>query len=254
MIDTHFHIYFEEYDEDRDEVINRAKQVLDYIIDSGTNPISNKYVVELSKKYSNFLYPTYGYYPVSSEKRTNDEINSAYDYLINHLDDYVAIGEVGMDYFFVRDKSLREKQKKVFTGFVEIANEYEKPLLIHGRNCDKKVLNIVNDYENIPYVIFHCFSGSLKTAKRIMEHDNYFMSFSTMVCYSKHHQDLIKDIPVENIVVETDSPFLALTKEERNEPAFVLRGAKKISEIKNISYDYVDEVTTYNAKKVFGLK
>lgn len=253
MIDTHCHVDFEEYDKDRDEVVDRARNVLDYIIDSGTNPVSNKNVVELSEKYSNFLYPTYGYYPVASHERTEEEVNEAYDYLINHLDDYRAIGEVGMDYYFVRDKDLREKQKKIFRGFVEIADEYNKPLVIHSRNCDKKALNIVNDYDNIPYIIFHCYSGSLKTAKRIMEHNNYFMSFSTMICYSKHHQDLIRNIPVEHIVTETDSPFLGQTKEERNEPAFVLRGARKICEIKDISFDYLDEVTTSNAKKVFNL-
>lgn len=253
MIDTHCHIDFEDYDQDREEVIKRAQDTLDAIVNSGVNEISNPNVLKLHNKYPDFIYPSFGYYPVASHKKSDQEVKKAQEYLIDHLDDYVAIGEVGMDYYFVRDKAERKRQRKIFISFVEIANEYKKPLLIHARDCDKKALNIVNDYENIPYVVFHCFSGSKKTSKRIAEHANYFMSFSTMVCYSQHHQDLAEIVPVESMLTETDSPFLALTKEERNEPAFVIRGAKKISEIKDIDMEYIDEVTTNNAKKVFGI-
>ena len=159
-----------------------------------------------------------------------------------------------MDFFFVKDKAIRNKQREVFLSFVEIANEYKIPLLIHARDADKKALNIVLDYDNIPEVIFHCYSGSLKTAQRIMEHDNYHMSFSTMVCWSKQHQDLASEIPIDYMLTETDSPYLAMTKEERNEPANVKLAIEKIAELQNIDVNTVDEVTTKNAKKVFGMK
>lgn len=253
MIDTHCHIDFEEYDKDRDEVITRAKDKLDAVIVSGIGYESNQGVLDLSEKYKDFIYPSFGYHPVSSQKCSDEELRLAHEHLIENLDNIVAIGEVGMDYFYVKDKALREKQKEIFLSFIEIANEYEKPLLMHVRDCEKKALNIVEEYDNIPYVIFHCYSGSLKTAKRIMNHENYFMSFSTMLCYSEEHQNLIKNISLDNVLTETDSPYLAMTKEERNEPVNVVNAVYKIAEIKDIDVGIVDEVTTNNARKVFKI-
>ena len=86
-----------------------------------------------------------------------------------------------------------------------------------------------------------------------MEYDNYYMSFSTMVCYSKQHQELVKNIPLEHILTETDSPYLALSREERNEPAFVMRGARKIAELKEVNLKEIDEITSNNGKKVFNI-
>lgn len=253
MIDTHCHIDFEDYNNDRDKVIKRSQNKLDAIINSGTSIEGNNNALKLSKKYENFIYPTFGFHPVTSQDSTQDEINNAQKHLIENIDNISAIGEVGMDYFYTKDKKLRQRQKEIFTSFIEIADNYEVPLLMHVRDCEKKAFNILEDYDNIPYVIFHCFSGSLKTAKRIIDKGNYYMSFSTMICYSKRHQDLIKDIPLDNVLTETDSPYLAMTKEERNEPINVEMAIEKISEIKNIEKDEVDRITTKNAIKVFNL-
>ncbi len=253
MIDTHCHINFEDYNNDRDEVIKRSQNTLDAIINSGTNIEENNNVLKLSKEYENFIYPTFGFHPVTSQDSTQNEINKTQKHLIENIDNILAIGEVGMDYFYVKDKKLRQRQKEIFTSFIDIANDYKVPLLMHVRDCEKKAFNILEDYDNIPYVIFHCFSGSLKTAKRIMDKGNYYMSFSTMICYSKRHQDLIKDISLDYILTETDSPYLAMTKEERNEPINVEKAIEKIAEIKNIEKNEVDRITTKNAVKVFNL-
>ena len=253
MIDTHCHIDFEEYDKDRDEVISRAKDKLDAVIVSGIGYESNKGVMNLCYEYKNFIYPSFGYHPVSSQNCSEEELKLSHSHLIENINNIVAIGEVGMDYFYVKDKALREKQKEIFLSFIEIANEYKVPLLMHVRDCEKKALNIVLEYDDIPYVIFHCFSGSSKTARRIMEKDNYFMSFSTMLCYSKQHQNLIKNISLDHILTETDSPYLAMTKEERNEPVNVVNAVKKISEIQNEDMETVDRITTNNAHKIFKI-
>lgn len=253
MIDTHCHIDFEEYDKDRNDVIKRACDKLDAVIVSGISEQSNEGVLDLSNKYENFIYPSFGYHPVSSQKCSNEELEGAHKHLIENIKNIVAIGEVGMDFFYVKDKTLRERQKEIFTSFIEIADEYKVPLLMHVRDCEKKAVNIIEDYDNIPYFIFHCFSGSLKTAKRIMDKDNCFMSFSTMLCYSKPHQELIKNIPLDYILTETDSPYLAMTKEERNEPANVEKTVLKIAEIQNLEATVVDDVTTNNARKVFKI-
>ncbi|WP_409199409.1 TatD family hydrolase [Methanobrevibacter sp. DSM 116169] len=253
MIDTHCHVDFDAFNEDREEVIKRAKDNLDAIINSGTSLDGNKNVLELSKKYEGFLYPSFGYHPVTSQDKSADDLINAQKHLIENIENIVAIGEVGMDYFYTKDKSLRAKQNEIFTSFVKIADEYEVPLLIHARDCEKKAYNIVKEYDGIPNVIFHCYSGSLKTACKILDED-YFISFSTMICYSTHHQQLASEIPLENILTETDSPYLAMTRDERNEPANVIKAGEKISEIQGINFSEVDKVTTSNAKKVFNIK
>ena len=253
MIDTHCHIDFEDYDNDRDEVIKRAKDKLDYIIASGFDIKSNQNVLDLSKEYKDFIYPTFGFHPVSSQNSTDEELKEAQNHLLDNLSDIVAIGEVGMDYFYVTDKALRERQKEIFTSFLQLANEYKVPVVMHVRDCEKKAVNIIEDYDNIPYFVFHCFGGSLKTAKRIMNKDNCLMSFSTMLCYSQHHQDLIEKINLDYVLTETDSPYLAMTKEERNEPVNVTLAVKKIAEIKDMDINLVDEITTKNARKVFKI-
>ncbi|AMD17524.1 DNase [Methanobrevibacter sp. YE315] len=253
MIDTHCHIDFKEFDDDREDVIKRAQEKLDYVIASGYSNDSNMDVLQLSKDYKDFIYPTFGFHPVSSQNATEEDIKIAHDNIDKYLDDIVAIGEVGMDYYYVTDKALRERQQEIFTDFLELANEYKVPIVMHVRDCEKKAVNIVPEYEDIPYFIFHCYGGSLKTAKRIMNMGNAYMSFSTMLCYSKQHQDLIEKIDLDYILTETDSPFLAMTKEERNEPANVVNAVYKIAEIKNIDVGTVDEVTTKNARHVFKI-
>lgn len=253
MIDTHCHIDFEEFDKDREEVIKRAKDKLDAVIVSGYSIGSNKDVLKLSEEYEGFIYPTFGFHPVSSQKCSDEELKDAHTLAIDNIDNILAIGEVGMDYYYVTDKTLRERQQEIFRSFLDIANEYKVPIVMHVRDCEKKTVNIIEDYDDIPYFVFHCYGGSLKTAKRIMNRDNSYMSFSTMLCYSKHHQDLIEKIDLDYVLTETDSPYLAMTKEERNEPANVTKAVAKIAEIKNMDINIVDEITTNNAKKVFNI-
>jgi len=253
MIDTHCHMDFKPFNEDRKETIKRATEKLTAIINSGTSLEGNKEVLKLSEEYSNFLYPTFGFHPVSSGQISDENLNLAIDYMKEHIDDILAIGEVGMDYFYVKDKQERARQREIFTKFVELANEYEVPLLIHARDCEKKAFNIVQEYDNIPRVIFHCYSGSLKTAKKIVE-NGYYTSFSTMICYSNHHQELALEIPIENILTETDSPYLAPKRGDRNEPANVVYVVEKLAEIKEESFDTIDKITEKTAKDVFGIK
>ena len=253
MIDTHCHIDFEDFDGDREDVIKRAKDKLDHIIVSGYSNDSNMDVLKLSRDYEGFIYPTFGFHPVSSQNATQEDIDIAHNNIKNHLNDILAIGEVGMDYYYVTDKALRERQQEIFRGFLELADEYRVPIVMHVRDCEKKAVNIIEDYENIPYFVFHCYGGSLKTAKRIMNRDDSYMSFSTMLCYSKHHQDLIEKIDLDYVLTETDSPYLAMTKEERNEPVNVVRAVHKIADIKDMDVETVDEITTSNARKVFKI-
>ena len=253
MIDTHCHIDFEDFNEDREEVIKRAKDKLDCIVASGFSKESNSNVLNLSKKYEGFIYPTFGFHPVSSQNCTDEELADAHTHLTENLDDIVAVGEVGMDYYYVTDKALRERQKEIFLSFLDIANDYRVPIVMHVRDCEKKAVNIIEDYDDIPYFVFHCYGGSFKTAKRIMDRGNAYMSFSTMLCYSRPHQELVEKIDLDYILTETDSPYLAMTKDERNEPANVVNAVKKIAELKDMDVNIVDEITTKNARDIFKI-
>jgi len=252
MIDIHCHLDFKDYNKDRDEVIERSKKKLTAIINSGTSYEGNKAVLKLSKKHNGFVYPTSGFHPISSGKASNEDIEIAINHMENNINDFVAIGEVGMDYFYIKEKEEREKQKEIFKQFANLAETYKKPIIIHCRDAEKKAFNIIKEYENIPAAIFHCYSGSLKTADKIVD-NGYYMSFANMLCYSKQHQDLVKNIPIENILTETDSPYLSTKRGERNEPYNVYKTIHKIAEIKGIDFDLVDKVTENTAKDVFNI-
>ena len=130
MIDTHCHIDFEDFDDDREDVVKRAKDKLDNVIVSGYSNDSNMKVLQLSKDYKDFIYPTFGFHPVSSQNATEEEIKTAHENVVKHLDEIVAIGEVGMDYFYVKDKSLREKQKEqtLFQGLLFFCRKTDLPM------------------------------------------------------------------------------------------------------------------------------
>jgi TatD DNase family protein len=252
MIDTHCHLNFKDFDKDREEVIKKSKEKLSKIINSGTNYESNYESLRLSEDYKGFIYPSFGFHPLNSGKSDYNELEIVINQIKEHMDEIIAIGEVGMDYFYIKDKKERTKQNEIFKKFAEIANEYKKPIVIHCRDAEKKAYNIVKEYDSIPKVIFHCYSGSFKTAQKLLDY-NYYMSISTMICYSKHHQELIKDIPLENILTETDSPYLSPERGNRNNPFNVEEAIEKIAEIKQIDFETVNKVTEENAKKVFKL-
>ena len=156
----------------KDEVAIEFVQIPIVEGDSIQEPLKNRYYA-LVLKHNNAK-------PMLIPLATEDELKIAHDNIRNHLNDIVAIGEVGMDYYYVTDKALRERQQEIFRSFLDLANEYRVPIVMHVRDCEKKTVNIIEDYDEIPYFVFHCYGGSLKTAKRIMNKDNCFMSFSTM--------------------------------------------------------------------------
>ncbi|KZX15324.1 putative deoxyribonuclease YjjV [Methanobrevibacter cuticularis] len=253
MIDTHCHINFDAFDDDREQILKKSKEKLTAIINSGTSIETNQQVLKLANENSNFLYPTFGFHPIESGKTDEQSLNKVINLITEHLNEIVAIGEVGMDYFYIKDKKEREKQGEIFKKFASLANENEIPLVIHARDCEKKAYNIVKEFKDIPHTIFHCYSGSLKTAKKLID-NGYYISFSTMICYSHNHQELVKEIPLENILTETDSPYLAPERGNRNEPINVAKVIEKIAELKEENISSIDKITENTAKSVFGIK
>ena len=171
---------------------------------------------------------------------------------MTNIDLAVGMGETGLDFHEITDNNARKRQVKLFEIFIELSKEYELPLIVHARDAEEKALAMVKKSSSLNDVVFHCYGGDLKTAELIVE-EGYYISLSTIVCFSDHHQKLAEEIPISNILTETDSPYLSPFKGIRNEPAFVEEAVKIIAEKKSISPSEVRRKTEKNAKKIFKI-
>ncbi len=253
MIDTHCHIDFKEYNKNREEVISRAKKKLNAIINSGATLGGNRRTLKLVDEYKGFIYGTLGFHPVNASKADYNIIEQAFKEINENIDKAVAVGETGLDFHHIEDIGARNRQIKVFRSFIDISNEYELPVVIHARDAELKALELIKEYSRDTDVIFHCYGGDLQTLNKIIE-ESYYISFSTIICYSDYHKELVENTPVHNILTETDSPYISPFKGQKNEPVFVEETVKKIVELKSMSLKDVDKITEKNAKKVFNLR
>lgn len=253
MIDTHCHVDFKEYNKNREEVMERAMDKLSAVINSGASLGGNRRTLKLQEQYSRFLYATLGFHPSNASKADQSIIKQALDEINKNIEFAVGIGETGLDFHEVNDEVGRKKQVKLFETFIELSEEYELPLVIHARDAEKKAFEMVKKHPSIPDVVFHCYGGDLSTVDKILE-EGYFISLSTIVCFSQHHQSLAERIPLSNLLTETDSPYLSPFKGVRNEPAFVEEAVTIIGEKKSIPPKEVGLKTEKNAKKIFDLR
>lgn len=246
MIDTHCHI-FEEYYDNIDEIVNSMDG---YMIVAGVDDKTNLEVIQLVNKYEN-VYGVIGIQPEEISKITANSYKLIEENIAN--DKIVGIGEIGLDYYW--DDSQKEKQKEVFRKLLSIAQQYNKPVIIHSREAIQDTYDIISEYPNVKCVL-HCYSSSLEMAKKFIK-KGVMLGIGGVVTFknSKKLTEVVKEIPLKYLFLETDSPFLSPEpyRGKKNQPSNVLLVAKKISELKNITLEEVLEVTTDNAKKFFGL-
>ncbi len=252
MIDTHCHVDFKDFNRNREEVIARAKKKLSAIIDSGATLGGNRRVLKLVEDYKGFIYGTLGFHPDNAVKADFSIIEEAFKEIHENIDKVVAVGETGLDFHHIEDTGSINRQIKVFRKFIDLANEYEMPIVIHARDAELKAFEMVNEYSGDIDVIFHCYGGDVETANKIID-ESYYVSFSTIICYSDYHKELVEEVPIQNILTETDSPYLSPFKGQKNEPAFVEETVKKIADIKSLPVLKVDKTTEKNARKIFGI-
>lgn len=244
MIDTHCHV-FKEYYNNIDEVINRMGNNI--IIISGTNDQDNKEVIELCNKYPN-VYGTIGIHP--TEIDSND-----LDFIEKNLNNkkIVGIGEIGLDYYWNKDN--KQKQKEMFIKQLDLALKYNKPVVIHSRDATFDTYEILKNYLNLKKDI-HCYSGSLEMAKNFIKINCRLGIGGVLTFKNSKLKDVIKEIDLKYLMLETDSPFLTPEpyRGKQNEPYNIIYVAKTLSEIKGISLSDVLEQTTLNAIDQFNLK
>ncbi len=252
LVDTHCHLDFPEFDEDRDEVIRRAKSAgIGYIINIGSSLSGSKKALELSRQYD-FIYATIGLHPHEADK-FNDEARASIEGLVRE-DKVVAIGETGLDYY--KNYSKAENQKALFRYLVKLAKDSGLPLVIHNRQAQDDTLKILNEVMPMKAVV-HCFSGDENFLKKCLD-SGFFISFTCNITYKKAKdlRALVKLTPLNRLMLETDAPFLPPEglRGKRNEPAYVKFLAEEIARIKEVGFEEVDRITTDNARRFFNLK
>ncbi|MBC7085062.1 MAG: TatD family hydrolase [Methanomethylovorans sp.] len=248
IIDSHCHLDFPKFNRDRDETIQRArKSGVDQIINSGVDLKTNLSTLKLSQKYE-YIHATLGFSPHLSPKATDEQVVEMLNFIEDNVTKIAGIGEAGLDYYYFTSIAERERQIEVFKQVIELAERYNKPLVIHGRDAEDVAFKMTG---NIDKLIFHCYGGDLQTMKNIVD-AGHFISVPTLVCFSDHHQKIARELPLEHMLLETDSPYLSPRK-GRNEPAFIVDSLTWIARFKEIEEIDVAEATSKNAIKVFNL-
>lgn len=252
LIDSHTHLDFNHFDADRKDVILRAQEnnVL-ALISIGIDIQTSRAALKIAQEYDN-IFTSAGFHPHDANKMTSDDFDEL-EQLYSHPK-VVAIGEVGLDYFY--DYSPREIQRRVFRRFIDLAIEIRKPLIIHTREANEDVLSILKDRAKSGWNgVFHCFSGDENMARKVLDL-GFYISFTGNVTFKNSRSlPVAKYVPTERMIVETDCPFLTPVpfRGKRNEPAFVNYVARKIAENKNMPFDEFAIMTTRNAKNLFQL-
>src|SRR3989338_1741342 len=251
LIDTHCHLDFPEFAQDRDEVISRAKEKgVGFIINIGSSLKGSQESIELSKKYD-FIYATVGLHPHEADN-FDSQAETTLENLVRN-EKVVAIGETVLDYF--KNYSKAENQKKLFISLVKLAKDLNLPLIIHSRQAQDDTLKILKEAMPIKAVV-HCFSGGDDFLKKCLDL-GFFISFTCNITYPKAEnlRNLVKETPIDRLFLETDAPFLPPQelRGKRNEPAFVEILAGEFARIKEISVEEVAKITTENAKNFFKI-
>ena len=247
MIDTHCHL-FKEYYDNIDEIVNSMDGNM---IVAGVDDDTNLEVIELTKKYEK-IYGVIGIQPEEVEKVTEKSYKIIEDNINNPK--IVGIGEIGLDYYWTDE--TKKIQLEVFDKMMSLARKYNKPVVIHSREATQDTYNMIKKYKDVKAVL-HCYSQSLEMAKEYIKLGVKFgiggvLTFKN----SKKLAEVVEKIPLDAFVLETDSPYLSPEpfRGKQNRPENVQIVAKKIAEIKNITYEEVVDTTTKTAKSIFNLK
>lgn len=255
LIDTHTHIYSEEFDEDRAQVVERAVnagivKMLLPAIDSASFERQEK----LAKDYPSLFRQMMGLHPTSVTNDFEKELELVETKLKENPNEYVAIGEVGLDLYW--DKTFKEQQIEVLRRQMLLAEQYDKPVELHIRNAYTEMFDLLKELNRAQYKgVFHCFSGTLEEAHMAVEM-GFSLGIGGVLTYKKSLlPDIVKEISLKKLVLETDSPYLAPVpyRGKRNESAYVIEVARKMSAIKEVELEEVAMQTTHNAMVLFSL-
>jgi TatD DNase family protein len=255
MIDVHCHLEQKDYDKDRNEIIESCKRELKAVITSCAHPRDFELTMELVENYKGFVFASCGIHPEYVKGVSEKEKDDFLDLIVKNKEKIVAIGETGLDYWYIKEDEWQKRQKELFIELIDLAKELDKPLIIHSREVFEETLNVLEN-QDAKKVMFHMW-GANSLLNRILER-GWFISMNTIILKSKKHKKIARDIPLERLMLETDSPWLAPKKlleglEARNDPRSIKIVAEKISEIKKLPFEEIWQKCGENAVKFFDL-
>lgn len=251
LIDTHAHIDMEDFEPDFEQMLARAAQNgVEKIIIPAVEPSTFERVIKTAQKHEN-LYAATGVHPSDAKTFSPDALEKMEEMIKQPK--VIAVGEIGLDYYW--DKSFNDLQKDVFSAQIEFAKKHKKPIIVHDREAHGdtlEILKMTNAHET--GVIMHCFSGSPEFALECVK-EGFYIALGGVVTFknAKKMKEVAKVVPLEKLLVETDSPYLTPEpyRGKRNEPAYVKYAAQEIANIRGISFEELAKATTENAMRVF---
>ena len=256
MIDTHCHLDGEEFAEDLEAVVHRAREAgVKAIGVPGIDLKSCETVMALCERYPGYCFPMLGLHPEEVRSDWREVLNTIYQHL-NTSTSIIAIGEVGLDFYWSRE--FEEAQLQAFEEQVRWSVELQLPLMIHCRKAQNEMVHILKRYkDNLSGGVFHCFTGNELEAQELLQFDRFVLGIGGVLTFkkSKLPETLKEAVPLDRIVLETDAPYMAPVpmRGQRNEPAFVAHVCQKLAEVYSVSEKTVDAVTTANAERVLGI-
>ncbi|NNL76897.1 MAG: TatD family hydrolase [Desulfobacterales bacterium] len=247
IVDTHAHICDPTFEPDRSEVLERAAAAgVAAVITVGEDIADARINIDLAAQHP-LLRPAAGLYPEHLDSAKAEEM---YAFIRKERSKLVAIGEVGLDFWVVKEDSAKELQKEIFKGFIHLSNELNLPLNVHSRSAGRHAVTLLLECGAVK-VQMHAFDGKASAALPAIE-AGYFFSIPPSTVRSRQKQKLVKNLPLSNLLVETDSPVLGADPKQRNEPANVVIAIQAIADLKNISEDEVIEAVSENTRRLYG--
>ena len=251
LIDTHTHLYLKEFEKDFDEVLQRARKAgIEKFYLPGINSETIGDMLRLEENYPAEFFIMMGLHPCSVKEDFLMELKVVEEYLSKRK--FAAVGEIGLDFYW--DTTFKNEQIDAFNKQMELALQYELPIVIHTRNAMKETIEAVTPFAAKGLTgIFHCFGDNNETAKKITEL-GFYLGIGGVLTYKKANvADAIKDIPLEYIVLETDAPYLSPVpfRGKRNESSYLIYIAQSLAEAKNMTVEEIAKITSANAEKIF---
>jgi TatD DNase family protein len=264
LVDVHAHLIHKQFAGEEDEVALRAKEAgLTYVIVNGLEPKSNDATLALCEKFDHLL-PALGIYPVDAlapeiaqdggwEYDFPAPIPFDVDAEIRRIDDradqLVAIGEIGLDRYWVKEHW--ERQEEVFRALIQVAQKHDKPIIIHSRKAEARCFEVLQEM-GVERADFHCYGGKLKLAQKIAE-AGYYLSIPPVVERAESFQRIVQKLPLSQLLTETDCPYMGPDKDVRNEPANVARGIRAMAKARDISEQEMASIVRENFRRLFRL-
>lgn len=261
MIDTHCHIDEEAFAPDREEVIARQQQSgVQAMVVPGVNVASIETVLNVCHAHPGFCYPALGLHPEDVKADWREQLATIETAIRAHREELVAIGEIGLDYYW--DKTFKEEQKEVLRRQLLLARELNLPVILHNREATEDILTIVKEVGGRG--VFHCYSGSKETAEIILKMGFYLGIGGVLTFKNSKLGETLREISITNhqlpitnrLLLETDAPYMAPTphRGERNESRWMIHVAERLAQVYNCSVEHIIEVTSANARSLFGIK